>query len=151
MTIKTYSDTDCLEMSKLFYETVHNVNKRDYTEEQLAAWGERPDCLLKKRSAFKEQKTLLAEVDGKLAGFGSIDKDGYLDFLFVHKDWQRKGVATLLCDELESRFGVIKTHASITAKPFFEGRGYKVLCEQEVVRNGIKLKRFEMCKRIKIN
>ena len=44
---------------------------------------------------------------------------------YVHKDHQRKGVATAICDALEQNAKAEKftTHASITAKPFFEKRG----------------------------
>ena len=73
-----------------------------------------------------------------------MDKSGCLDLLYVHKDFQRQGIATALCDELEKGFTVIKTYASVTAKPFFEKRGYKTIKEQEVERLGIKLKNFEM-------
>lgn len=36
------------------------------------------------------------------------------------------------------------THASITARPFFEKRGYRVIREQLVERRGEKLKNFVM-------
>ena len=68
----------------------------------------------------------------------------YLDRLYVHKDYQRQGVATALCNELERGFDRITTHASITAKPFFLHRGYKVVREQQVVRNGISLTNYVM-------
>ncbi|MFR3031966.1 MAG: GNAT family N-acetyltransferase, partial [Blautia sp.] len=71
----------------------------------------------------------------------------YLDRLFVHKDYQRKGVATAICDKLEQMAqGDVVTHASITAKPFFEKRGYKVVKEQKVERQGITLTNFVMKK-----
>ena len=38
------------------------------------------------------------------------------------------------------------THASITAKPFFEKRGYKVVKEQKIERQGIFLTNFLMKK-----
>ena len=31
---------------------------------------------------------------GEIVGFGDIDKSGYLDRLYVHKDHQREGIAT---------------------------------------------------------
>ena len=34
-------------------------------------------------------------------GFADMDADGYLDRLYVHKDYQGRGVATALCDALE--------------------------------------------------
>ena len=55
-----------------------------------------------------------------------------------------KGIATALCNELETGFIKVTTHASITAKPFFLNRGYKVEKEQRVVRNGIYLTNYIM-------
>lgn len=70
---------------------------------------------------------------------------GYLDRLYVHKDFQRKGIATALCEELERAVSCkITTHASITAKPFFENRGYKVITEQQVNRQNVLLTNFIM-------
>ena len=81
-----------------------------------------------------------------IVGFGDIDKTGYLDRLFVHKDYQRQGIASAICDELEQAVNVNKiiTHASITAKPFFERRGYKVIKEQQITRNGVSLTNYVM-------
>jgi len=144
MKIRNYKDTDCNSISKLFYETVHNVNVRDYTDTQLTAWANSPDSLKLRRKDLVKQYTLIAEINGIIVGFGSIDNLGCLDLLFVHKDYQGKGIATALCNELEKGFTVVKTYASITAKPFFEKRGYVVNKEHEVERLGVKLKNYEM-------
>ena len=62
------------------------------------------------------------------------------------KVYQRQGVASAICDELEQAVNVdtIVTHASITAKPFFEQRRYNVIKEQQVVRKGIALTNYVM-------
>ena len=99
-----------------------------------------------RRDYLLKQYTLIAEINDEIVGFGSIDKLGYLDLLFVHKDYQKQGIATALCNELEKGFSVINTFASITAKPFFESRGYVVVSEWEAERFGVKLKNFEMQK-----
>ena len=81
-------------------------------------------------------------------GFGDIDDCGYLDRLYVHKDYQGRGVALSLCDRLEpSAKGKIFTHASITAVPFFKKRGYIVVKEQQIERKGVLLTNFVMEKR----
>lgn len=80
-----------------------------------------------------------------IIGFGDISKAGYLDRLYVHKDHQKKGVGAAICTRLENAIGgKIVTHASITARPFFENRGYKVIREQQVKRQGVVLTNFVM-------
>lgn len=37
MTLREYRPEDCAEVVRLFYDTVHTVNVKDYTEEQLNA------------------------------------------------------------------------------------------------------------------
>ena len=97
-----------------------------------------------------EHYTIVAINDEIIVGFGDIDKTGYLDRLFVHKDYQKQGIASIMCNELEQsvKGNKITTHASITAKPFFEQRGYKVIREQQVIRNGISLTNYVMTKSI---
>ena len=34
MILRKYVKTDCVELAKLFYDTVHTVNAKDYTQEQ---------------------------------------------------------------------------------------------------------------------
>ena len=70
----------------------------------------------------------------------------YLDRLYVHKAYQHQGIASAICDELEhyADQNVVETHASITARPFFESRGYMVIQEQGVVRKGVLLKNYRM-------
>ena len=106
MEIREYRPEDCSEMASLFYDTVHTVNAADYTKEQLDAWADGAvDCEAWDHS-FREHYTLVAIEDGKLAGFGDMDESGYLDRLYIHKDFQKRGIAAALCDRLEKRFAV---------------------------------------------
>lgn len=146
MHIRKYKSGDCERLSKLFYDTVHTVNAKDYTKRQLFAWANSTECLIAQSDRLSEQYTAVAEIDGEIVGFGSIDKSGCLDFLFVHKDYQGKGIASALCNVLEKDVPLVKTYASVTAKPFFEKRGYVVVKSQEVERAGVKLINFEMKK-----
>lgn len=146
ITLRKYRNSDCKILSELFFDTVHTVNAKDYTKEQLFAWAKDKRQLQKRKSDLAEQNTVIAEINGKTVGFASIDRKGFLDLLYVHRDFQNQGIATALCDEAEEGFTAIKTYASITAKPFFEKRGYTVIKENEVERLGIKLKNYEMQK-----
>lgn len=142
--IRPYRPGDCPELLRLFYDTVHTVCARDYSPEQLNAWADgRPDMAEWERS-FLEHDTLIAELDGTIAGFGDITSDGYLDRLYVHKDCQGMGVATALCDQLEAGHDYVTTYASITARPFFLKRGYRVVRENRAVRHDIELTNYLM-------
>jgi len=145
MTLREYKPSDCEALAELFYSTVHTVNAKDYTKAQLDAWATGRIDLEKWDRSFREHYTVVAADGEKIAGFGDIDAAGYLDRLYVHKDYQRKGVASAICGRLERAVrGKITTHASITARPFFEKRGYAVLREQQVERQGVLLTNFVM-------
>lgn len=144
MTIREYISNDIDEIYKLFYDTVHSINAKDYSKEQLNAWTGGID-LDRWNKSFLKHYTFVAVEAENIVGFGDIDKSGYLDRLYVHKDYQGKGIATAICDRLETKVtGKITVHASITAKPFFEKRGYTVLKEQQVQRQGSMLTNFVM-------
>ena len=144
MFIREYIPSDCEQLTELFYQTVHTVNAKDYSQEQLCVWATGNVDLSVWNKSFLEHNTFVAISHNTFVGFGDIDNTGYLDRLFVHKDYQRQGIASALCDKLEKGFTRITTHASITAKPFFLHRGYKLVKEQQVVRDGISLTKYVM-------
>ncbi len=145
--IRKYRQSDCKELTELFYNTVHTVNAKDYTKEQLNVWATGQVDLERWNLSLQEHYSIVAVENGVIVGFGDIDKTGYLDRLFVHANYQRKGIATAICDQLEQFVEKnITTHASITARPFFEKRGYKVKKEHQVERMGIFLTNYVMIK-----
>lgn len=153
MEIRKYRETDLEAIVRLFYDTVHNVNIRDYSSAQVEAWTAGID-MGRWNTTLSEHLSLVA-LDGSLViGFGDIDKSAYLDRLYVHHMYQRQGVGAALCDRLESSAEgrPIRVHASITAKPFFEKRGYRVLKSQIIERNGVLIPNYimELCRSIKI-
>lgn len=152
MEIRPYRSADCQEMAALFYDTVHSVNARDYSPQQLDAWADgHPDLDAWNRS-FLAHISLVAKEAGRITGFADLDPAaGYLDRLYVHKDCQGRGIAGALCGALENaaKTETVTTYASITARPFFEGRGYRVVRENLVERRGVALKNFLMEKNVR--
>ncbi|ERJ59338.1 GNAT family N-acetyltransferase [Sphingobacterium paucimobilis] len=146
MEIRKYQSNDIKEIAKLFYETVHTINKTDYSKEQLAVWATGDIDITKWDISFQSHHSFVALENDVIVGFGDIDETGYLDRLYVHKNFQGRGIATAICDLLEKEVSVdcIQVHASITAKPFFLKRGYKVIKEQEVERQGVLLTNYLM-------
>ena len=148
--IHPLTELDIPEMRELFRTTVLTVNSKDYTKEEVEDWTSCGDSVA-------HWKNLLAKNDyvgaidrqGKIIGFSSMNAEGYLHSMFVHKDQQGKGVATLLLSEVEKiarKYDVhkINVEASITARPFFEKHGYKVVKEQKAKANRLWLTNYVM-------
>ena len=148
MQLREYRPADCERLAALFYETVHLVNAADYTPEQLDAWATGTVDLNAWDASFRAHDTVVAVQGDDILGFGDMDDTGYLDRLYVAAAHQREGIATAICDLLEARCGAERftTHASVTARPFFLQRGYRVVRQQSVVRQGVALTNFVMRK-----
>ncbi len=151
MILRKYEKSDLAPIVKLFKDTVYTVNSRDYTREQIDAWAGGKIDLDSWQSSLSVHDTIVALEGNLIVGFGDAAKDGYLDRLYVHKDFQKMGVATNICDMREklSNSEYMYTHASITARAFFEKRGCCLKEERQVLRRGIILKNYLMEKFLK--
>ena len=148
--IRKYHSTDIKNITRLFYDTVHAINAKDYTKKQLDAWTRKDIDEKVWNDSLSSHYSYVAEINHLIVGFGDIDKSGYLDRIFVHKDYQGEGIGTLICDKLENivKSETIFVHASITSKPFFINRGYNIIKKQEIERNGSVLVNYLMSKKL---
>jgi len=153
MDITPYQPEDLKEVYQLFYDTVHKINVKDYPPEQIAVWApENPDWD-RWQARLTGAITFIARINGEIAGFGSLVDYTYLDFLYVNFKFQGRDVATHIYSKLEGISGsnganFITTDASITARPFFEKMGFKVLHKQSVRKKNIVLVNYKMIKNI---
>ncbi len=149
--IRSYRPSDFDAVVGLFCDTVRSVNSKDYSEEQINAWAGCAD-FARWNEALLSNYALVAVANGVVVGFGDIDDNGYLDHLYVHKDFLRRKIASRLCKRLEDYASrhkkSVTAHASITALPFFVRRGYNVICENAVKRGGVILKNYTVEKKL---
>src|SRR5699024_9530534 len=119
-----------------------------YSQEQLDVWAPRCPDRDKWNQSLLSHHSILAFQGDTLAGFGDIDSTGYLDRLYVHAGCQGLGIAPAICDALEGTVpGEITAHASITARPCGEQRGYQLRQEQQVEGPGVSLTNYVMVKK----
>jgi putative acetyltransferase len=147
--VREYDPNDLPAIVALFERSVHQIACRDYTPAQLAAWApERPDLDAWARR-LSTGGVFVSEREDRLAGFARIDESGELDLLYVDPLLERQGVAAELFDSVAAwsrRNGIVQLTAnvSITARPFLERMGFRVLQSQVVEREGVTLENFRM-------
>lgn len=136
---------------RLFHQTIHQVNCRDYSPEQLAVWA--PDEIEMPRWIARMEgiDPLVAVCENQIVGFTDLQPDGLIDMFFVDHQRQGEGIGKRLFQAIETeadRLGLaeLHSHVSITARPFFASRGFVVETEQEVNLQGVILRNFLMRK-----
>ncbi|MBD2054674.1 GNAT family N-acetyltransferase [Oculatella sp. FACHB-28] len=149
MKIRLFETQDAEQVARLFHETVHAVNIRDYSSNQVNAWA--PDDVHFRNWAevCSSRFTHVADDEGVIAGFGELEVNGHIDCFYCHKNYQRCGVGkqlyrTIEAKAIELELNLLFVEASITAKPFFERMGFSVVKEQKVTRRGEILINYAM-------
>lgn len=144
--------SDAVELKNLFQNTVLAINRRDYSQAEVEDWASCGDDLSNIENMIKTHYFIVAvNQQSEIVGFSSITSQGYLHSMFVHKDFQGEGIATMLLNEIEQYAitnGIMRitSEVSLTARPFFEKKGYIVEEEQKRKANQLSLTNFWMAK-----
>lgn len=156
MIITEAKQTDIKEITTLFYETIQEINSKDYPKDEIDDWSSWREDVDRWAKEIEKFYFIVAKIDSKIVGIASLASDGYLDLLFVHKDFQRNGVAKSLLSEIEKKASeqqndLIYSDVSITAKGFFEKYGFKVEKQQMKKSKEKELINFKMTKKLTNN
>ena len=77
----------------LFYDTVHQINIRDYSKEQVDAWAPKDMDYQRWKDALFRKITYVADDNGKIVGFGELEDDGHIDRFIAIKIFREKVLA----------------------------------------------------------
>ncbi len=154
--IRTAEEKDLAEIRNLYSQTVRQINSKDYTQQEIEVWASTSDDPQSFVKSIKNQYFIIAETGFEIAGFASIEKNGYLDFMYVHKDHQRSGIGRKLLEEIERKAGEqnnyeVFAYVSRTAKKFFEKSGYQHRGNKTDIFKGVVFINSIMVKKIKYN
>lgn len=144
---------DLKEMQELFVATIKSVCQKEYNEQQIEVWTSGVNNTERWIEVIEKQFVLLALIENKIVGYGTLKDTNYIDFFYIHKDFQRQGIANKLLTllELEAKKRSSKTitsDISITAKPFFEKKGFIVKAKQKNIKSGVELINYKMEKNL---
>jgi putative acetyltransferase len=127
--LRPYLPADAKRCLAIFRASIDGMATEDYDDEQRAAWISRAKDAPAFAGRLGEALTLLASVDGTVAGFASLKGAASIDMLYVDPAFSRRGVGATLIEALlrlaEAR-GVdrVASDVSDTARPLFERQGF---------------------------
>jgi putative acetyltransferase len=154
ITIRPYTETDAPLLAAIYFHTIHNINAKDYTKEQLDVWA--PLTSVDASSWLDKWQTLpplvavaTCEDSDVIVGFAEFEANGHIDCFYCHHDYQGCGVGSALMNAIEEKakeHGLTKIFAevSVTAKPFFVAKGFQVMKQQVVTLQRVELVNFMM-------
>jgi len=148
---RPYEPADLPGVVETYKASICSLAAPYYSPEQIAAWAPVPPDPARWQERLSQLHTIVVESDGIIAGFASYTQAGYLDFLFTHPKFARRGIASSLYRRVESALRAVHapevtTHASLAARAFFEHHGFRVDREECVECRGAWLRRFAMSK-----
>ncbi|MFP4368993.1 MAG: GNAT family N-acetyltransferase [Candidatus Kapaibacterium sp.] len=140
---------DLPDILQIFKESIEQSCAGDYTPRQIAAWVSSAEDRQFWLKRINEQYFILAEYEGRPAGFASLKGGGYIDLLYVHRDYQGMGVAGLLLKAVSSKAkslnsGSLSADVSISAMPFFINNGFAIIRQNINYRQNVELINYRM-------
>ncbi len=153
MKVRRYRKGEEQALWSLLYETVHKVNSKDYTPAQIEAWAPSQWSIPNWKKRLKKTNPYVAEKGKQIVGFAELEENGHIDCFYCAHTWQGKGVGSSLLRAIEReafKLGIshLFAEASLTARGFFEKKGFSVEGEQTVSLRGEQFTNYVVSKRI---
>jgi GNAT superfamily N-acetyltransferase len=129
--IRQATAADAEAVRKIVLLALRETNARDYPSSVIDRLVlTLPD---KVASNLETWCAFVAIVNGQVVGTGSLNGQT-VSSVYVHPDYQRRGIATKLMDAVENAAnaqspGTLNVQSSVTAKPFYAKRGFKIVRE----------------------
>ena len=129
VSLRPYLPADAQRCVEIFRSSIDELAADDYDEDQREAWASRADDEQAFSVKLSGALTLLAVIDGVVAGFASLKGADQIDMLFVDPKFARQGAARALTEALtklaQGRGAKrLTVEASDVAKPLFERQGF---------------------------
>ena len=153
MNIRRFIPSDTPHLCAIYYHCIHRVNYTDYTTQELNAWA--PESCIdpvnypKDTQRWNRIQPFVVINNHIPVGFAELESDGHINCFFVHHEYQGQGIGSLLMracihEAHQQGYDQIITEVSITAKSFFQYKGFNcvrpILCDI----GPMKMKYYEM-------
>lgn len=153
MIIRLFSLGDEPALFRVYYSAIHEIAKRDYTQEQINAWA--PADLDPKlwHKKMREIQPFVAEIDNEIVGYADVQSTGYIDHFFVSGSTPRQGIGSALMHRIHERSASLglkelTSDVSRTAQQFFLRNGFEIVEQRQPARHGVIIPNALMRKRL---
>jgi putative acetyltransferase len=152
MRIRPYVPVDAPRLAELYARSVRHFGPRAYAPEQVAAWASTPSVERMTARCADGRTVLIAEdPDGTLLGYGDLEGDGHLDFLYTAPEGAGRGVGSALYAALEEVARAqgnarIYVEASELLRPLLERRGFTLVSRNDFTINGVAMHNYSLVK-----
>jgi putative acetyltransferase len=127
--LRPYVPADAKRCAAIFRASIEELAAEDYDADQREAWASRADDEAAFAARLAGALTLLAVIDGEIAGFANLKGAEEIDMLFVDPEFARQGAGGALIEALaklaEARGAKrLTSEVSDAARPLFERHGF---------------------------
>jgi putative acetyltransferase len=138
--LRPYVPADARRCAEIFRSSVEELAAEDYDADQREAWASRADDEEAFGARLSGALTLLAVIDGAVAGFASLKGGDEIDMLYVGPEFARRGAGGALIEALAKLAQArgakrLTAEASEVARPLFERQGFSAQ-KRNLVRVG---------------
>jgi putative acetyltransferase len=154
ITIRRATLDDCEALCEIHVSSIRELGRSHYSEAEVDAWakGRTPE----RYERLISEKHVVVALRGPMpVGFGTLDvPTGEILQLYVRPDYARRGVGTLIVDELARVVGaaggrLVHCIASLNARPFYVNAGFEPgPMRKHRFRSGVEVDCVPMKKRL---
>ncbi len=131
-------DSDLPLMQRLFYQTVTSYGSAIFTKAEIKIYSRLATNKAYWQKKFEEDFIYNVKLNGEILGSFSMDKNGTIEYIFVHMNYHGKGIATALYETMEEVAGkanikTLTTRVNLMTKDFFQRNGF------DIIKNAVKV------------
>ncbi len=131
ISIRPATINDASKIAEIFQVSVRSLCIKEYRQEQIDIIADLFDAKSYREAIETEELDIFIAETEDIVGFISLMPEEWrIGDLFIHPDFTRQGIATLLLDTLEKyalqkQIYRLSVTASLTARSFYSDRGYQ--------------------------
>ncbi|MHA7058560.1 GNAT family N-acetyltransferase [Aquimarina sp. M1] len=151
--ISRATDSDLPLMQRLFYQTVTIYGSKIFTKDEVKIFSRLALDKNHWKQKFIEDFIYNVKLNGEVIGSFAMSKDGLIEYIFVHQNYQGRGIAKKLYVTLEkvareAGISSLTTRVNSNTKDFFENNGFQIIKNVEKVVGGEEIVSFNGVKHI---